>query len=58
MSIKIVFLEQNVLKWSRETHTRLIRDVKQTQIRLNLLIGLNEIRGLTLPVVGGGNLAP
>ena len=27
-----------------ETHTRLIRKVKQAQIRLNLLIGLNGIK--------------
>ena len=31
-------------KWSIETHTRLIREVKQTQIRLNLLIGLKGIK--------------
>ena len=29
---------------SRETHPRLIREVKQAQIRLNLLIGLNGIK--------------
>ena len=28
--------------WSIETHTRLIREVKRTQIRLNLLIGLRR----------------
>ena len=33
--------EQKVVKWSIETGTRLIRDVKQAQIRLNLLIGLS-----------------
>ena len=30
-------------KWSIETHTRLIREVKQDQILLNLLIGLKGI---------------
>ena len=33
-------------KWSIETHTRLIREVTQTQIQLNLLIGLKEIKGI------------
>ena len=33
-------------KRSIVTHTRLIREAKQAQIRLNLLIGLKEIRGL------------
>ena len=33
-------------KWSIETHTRLIREVKQGQIRLNPLIGLKRIKGL------------
>ena len=33
-------------KLSKETHTRLIREVKQAQIRLNLLIGLKEIKGI------------
>ena len=28
-------------KWSIETHTRLIREVKKAQILLNALIGLN-----------------
>ena len=32
-------------KWSIETHTRLIREVKQAQIRLNPLIGLKGIKG-------------
>ena len=31
-------------KWTIETHTRLIREVKQAQIRLNLLIGLKGIK--------------
>ena len=33
-------------KWSIETHTRFIREVKQSQIRLNLLIGLKGIKGI------------
>ena len=33
-------------KLSKETHTRLIREVKQAQIRLNLLIGLKLIKGI------------
>ena len=32
-------------KRSIETHTRLIREVKQAQIQLNLLIGLKGIEG-------------
>ena len=31
-------------KWSIETHARLIREVKEVQIRLNLLIGLKGIK--------------
>ena len=33
-------------KWSIEIHTRLIREVKQAQIRINLLIGLKRIKGI------------
>ena len=33
-------------KWSRKTHTRLIREVKQAQISLNPLIGLKGIKGI------------
>ena len=33
-------------KWSIETHTSLIREVEQAQIRLNLLIGLKGIKGI------------
>ena len=33
-------------KWSIETRTRLIREVKQAQIQLNLLIGLKQIKGI------------
>ena len=33
-------------KWSIETHTRFIREVKQAQIRLSLLIGLKGIKGI------------
>ena len=33
-------------KLSNETHTRLIREVKQAQILLNPLIGLNGIKGI------------
>ena len=33
-------------KLSKESHTRLIREVKQAQIRLNLLIGLKGIKGI------------
>ena len=33
-------------KWSMEIHTRFIREVKQAQIRLNLLIGLKGIKGI------------
>ena len=33
-----------VAKWSIETHTRLIREDKQEQIPLNLLIGLKGIK--------------
>ena len=46
LSITIIFLEQKVPKWSIETHTRLIRDVKKAQIQLNLLIGLKRIKGV------------
>ena len=38
--IKYKNLEYEVLKWSIECQTRLIRDVKRTKIRVNLLIGL------------------
>ena len=31
---------------SKETHTKLIKEVKQTQIRLNLRIGLKGIKGI------------
>ena len=33
-------------KLSKETHTRLIREVKQAQILLNLLIGSKGIKGI------------
>ena len=33
-------------KWSIETRTRLIRELKQAQIQLNLLIGLIGIKGI------------
>ena len=33
-------------KWSIETHTRLIREVKQAQVRLNLLTELKGIKGI------------
>ena len=33
-------------KLSKETHTRLIREVKQAQIGLNQLIGLKGIKGI------------
>ena len=33
-------------KLSKESHTILIREVKQAQIRLNLLIGLKGIKGI------------
>ena len=33
-------------KWRIETHTRLFREVKQAQIRHNLLIGLKGINGI------------
>ena len=33
-------------RWEIETRTRLIREVKQTQIRLNVLIGLKGIKGI------------
>ena len=46
LSIKIIFLELKVSKWSIETHTILIREVKKAQIRLNLLIGLKGIKGI------------
>ena len=39
---KIIFLEYKVSK-STETRTRFIKEVKQAQIRLNLLIGLMRI---------------
>ena len=38
-------------KWSIETHTRLIREAKQAQIRLNWLIGLKGINGLSIKIV-------
>ena len=38
-------------KLSKETHTRLIREVKQAEIRLNLLIGLKGIKGLSIKIV-------
>ena len=41
-----MFLEKKVPKWSIETHTRLIGEVKQAQILLNLLIGLKGIKGI------------
>ena len=41
--IKIAFLEYKLSKCSIETHTRLIREVKQAHVRLNLLIGLRRI---------------
>ena len=37
--------------WSIETHTRLIREVKKAQIRLNPLIGLRGLRGLNIKIV-------
>ena len=37
-------------KWVIETHTRFIREVKQAQIRLNLLIGLKGLRGLSIKI--------
>ena len=43
LSIKIVFLEYKVPMSLIETHTRLIREVKQAQIRINLLIRLWRI---------------
>ena len=33
-------------KWSIETHTRFIREVKQAQILLNQLIILNGVKGI------------
>ena len=42
LGIKIMFLEYKVTKLQKETHTRLIREVKQAQIWLNPLIGLKE----------------
>ena len=38
-------------KGSVETHTRLIREVKQVQIWLNLLIGLSVLRGLSIRII-------
>ena len=38
-------------KFSKETHTRLIREVNQTQIRLNLQIALKGIKGLSIKIV-------
>ena len=38
-------------KWSIETHTRLVREVKQAQIRLNLLIELRGLRRLSIKIV-------
>ena len=35
-------------KWSIETRTILIREVKRTQIRINLLIGLKWIKGIKI----------
>ena len=46
LSMKIVFLEKKVPKWSIETHTRLIREVQKAQIRLNILISLKGIKGI------------
>ena len=42
LSIKIVFHEKKVSKWSIETQTRLNGELKKTQIRINLLIGLRR----------------